>query len=259
MMKVVLLAGGMGTRISEETDLRPKPMIEVGGKPILWHIMKHYSHFGFDEFIICLGYKGEIIKNYFANYHLLQSDVTIDLSHNRILHHNVYAEPWKVTLVDTGLSTMTGGRMRRIRPYLGDDGAFCMTYGDGLSTVDLRALLEFHRSHGKLATLTAINPAERFGLLDLGEDGTVRSFREKRAAPSVHVNGGFFVLSPKVLDYIDSDETSWELAPLERLSSEGQLKAYRHPGFWQCMDTQRDKLLLEDLWKKGEAPWKLWA
>ena len=258
-MKVVLLAGGMGTRISEETDLRPKPMIEIGGKPILWHIMKYYSHFGFDEFVICLGYKGEVIKQYFANYHLLASDVTLDLRGNSVQYHNVTAEPWKVTLVDTGLATMTGGRLRRIRAHLEGDDAFCMTYGDGLSTVDLKALLAFHRGHGRLATLTAINPAERFGLLNLVDGDTVGSFREKQASPQVHVNGGFFVLSPKVLDYIDSDDMPWERTPLERLSAEGNLKAYRHPGFWQCMDTLRDKLLLEDLWKKGEAPWKLWT
>jgi glucose-1-phosphate cytidylyltransferase len=258
-MKVVLLAGGMGTRISEETDLRPKPMIEIGGKPILWHIMKYYSHFGFDEFVICLGYKGEVIKKYFANYHLLASDVTLDLRGNSVQYHNVTAEPWKVTLVDTGLATMTGGRLRRIRSHLEGEEAFCMTYGDGLSTVDLKALLAFHRGHGKLATLTAINPAERFGLLNLVDKDTVGSFREKQASTQVHVNGGFFVLSPKVLDYIDSDDMPWEQAPLERLSAEGNLKAFRHPGFWQCMDTLRDKVLLEDLWKKGEAPWKLWA
>lgn len=258
-MKVVILAGGMGTRISEETDLRPKPMIEIGGKPILWHIMKCYSHFGFNEFVICLGYKGEAIKSYFANYAMLQSDVTIDLKDNSVQRHNVYAEPWKVTLVDTGLETMTGGRLRRIRQYVERDEAFCMTYGDGLSTVDIGALVDFHRSHGKAATLTAINPAERFGLLELSDDGTVESFREKKSASQVYVNGGFFVLSPTVLDYIDSDDTPWERAPLERLSSEGNLKAFRHRGFWQCMDTLRDKLLLEDLWKKGEAPWKRWT
>jgi len=258
-VKVVILAGGMGTRISEETDLRPKPMIEIGGKPILWHIMKCYSHFGFNEFVICLGYKGEAIKSYFANYAMLQSDVTIDLKDNSVQRHNVYAEPWKVTLVDTGLETMTGGRLRRIRQYVERDEAFCMTYGDGLSTVDIGALVDFHRSHGKAATLTAINPAERFGLLELSDDGTVESFREKKSASQVYVNGGFFVLSPTVLDYIDSDDTPWERAPLERLSSEGNLKAFRHRGFWQCMDTLRDKLLLEDLWKKGEAPWKRWT
>lgn len=258
-MKVVLLAGGLGTRLSEETDLKPKPMVEIGGRPMLWHIMKYYSHFGFNEFVICLGYKGEVIKKYFADYHLLRSDVTLDLRDNSARYHNVHAEPWKVTLVDTGLETMTGGRLRRVRPYLEGDEAFCMTYGDGVCTVDLKTLVAFHRGHGKLATLTAINPAERFGLLDLADDNTVKSFHEKRASAGVHVNGGFFVLSPKVLDYIASDDIPWEKAPLERLSVEGELRAFRHPGFWQCMDTLRDKLLLEDLWKRGEAPWKVWT
>jgi glucose-1-phosphate cytidylyltransferase len=257
-VKVVLLAGGMGTRISEETDIRPKPMIEIGGKPILWHIMKYYSHFGFNEFVVCLGYKGESIKKYFANYHLLNSDITIDIRQNAVTWHNVFAEPWKISLVDTGLHTMTGGRLRRVRDYLKDDDAFLMTYGDGLSTVDLKGLVEFHRGHGKLATLTAINPPERFGLIEFEDEQTVRSFKEKPQLSQAFVNGGFFMLSPKVLDYVDSDDMPFERVPLERLASEGQLKAFKHQGFWQCMDTQRDKTLLEDLWKKG-APWKLWS
>ncbi len=258
-MKVVLLAGGMGTRLSEETGLRPKPMVEIGGMPILWHIMKLYSHFGFNDFIICLGYKGDLIRKFFAHYHLLRSDVTLDLRADTVTHHLVYAEPWRVTLVDTGQATLTGGRLRRVRRYLEGEDIFCMTYGDGLSTVDLRALVDFHRAHGKAATLTAINPAERFGLLKLGADGEVLSFREKRAPADVHVNGGFFVLSPRALDAIDEDDLAWERQPLERLSAAGELMAYRHPGFWQCMDTLRDKLMLEDLWNRGEAPWKLWT
>lgn len=257
-MKVVLLAGGFGTRFSEETDLRPKPMIEIGGKPILWHIMKYYSHFGFNEFVICLGYKGEIIKKYFADYHLSNSDITIDMRQNTITRHNVFAEPWTITLVDTGLPTMTGGRLRRIRDHVKDEKAFLLTYGDGLATVDLRGLIDFHSRHGKLATLTAVAPPERFGLLEFEGADTVRHFREKPQVEQVYVNGGFFVLSPKVLDYIDDDAMPFERAPLERLASEGELKAFKHQGFWQCMDTQRDKTLLEELWMKG-APWKKWA
>lgn len=257
-MKVVIFAGGAGTRISEETDLRPKPMIEIGGKPILWHIMKGYSHFGFNDFIICLGYKGEAIKSYFATYPLHASDITIDMRANSVVQHKNFAEPWKVTLVDTGLSTMTGGRLRRVREHLKGEDAFLLTYGDGVSDVDLAALIKFHRGHGKLATLTAVQPVERFGVLDFDGPDTVKSFREKPLDPNVFINGGFFVLDPKVIDYIDSDDMPWERIPLERLSAEGNLKAFRHTGFWQCMDTLRDKNLLEERWQKGNAPWKLW-
>jgi glucose-1-phosphate cytidylyltransferase len=257
-MKVVILAGGMGTRISEETELRPKPMVEIGGKPILWHIMKGYSRYGFNEFIICLGYKGEVIKKYFADYHLHASDITIDIRADTVTQHQSFAEPWKVTLVDTGLNSMTGGRLRKVKDHLRGEEAFMLTYGDGVANVDLDALLKFHRAHGKLATLTAVQPVERFGVLDFDGADTVKSFREKPKTADTFINGGYFVLDPKVLDYIDSDDMPWERAPLERLSSEGNLKAYRHLGFWQCMDTLRDKLLLEDLWRKDEAPWKVW-
>ncbi len=233
-------------------------MIEIGGKPILWHIMKHYSRYGFNEFVICLGYKGEVIKKYFANYHLHQSDLTIDLRENHITRHANYAEPWKVTLVETGQETMTGGRLRRVQPYLKDEDCFMLTYGDGVADVDLGALLKFHRSHGKPATLTAVQPNERFGVLEFGAQDSVVSFREKPRGSQVYISGGFFVLHPKVLDLIDSDDTPWERSPLERLSAAGDLKAFKHHGFWQCMDTLRDKTLLEDLWRKGAAPWKTW-
>jgi glucose-1-phosphate cytidylyltransferase len=257
-VKIVILAGGMGTRISEETELRPKPMIEIGGRPILWHIMKYYSSFGFHEFIICLGYKGEVIKKYFANYHLHSSDLTIDIRENRIVRHNNSAEPWKVTLVDTGQGTMTGGRLKRIRPYLKEDDVAMVTYGDGLADVALDELLAFHRAHGKLATLTAVQPVERFGVLDLDASDGVLGFREKPRESGTFVNGGFFVIHPKTLDSIEGDDTPWERQPLERLAAEGNLKAFRHSGFWQCMDTLRDKLLLEEIWRKGGAPWKRW-
>jgi len=258
-MKVVILAGGAGTRISEETDLRPKPMIEIGGKPILWHIMKMYSSHGFNDFIICLGYKGDVIKNYFVNYHLLSSDITIDLKKDKVTHHEVYAEPWKVTLVDTGQDTMTGGRLKRVKEYLKGEKTFLMTYGDGVSNVDITALVKFHEAHGKLATLTAVQPTERFGVLEFGEENTVKSFREKPSDGNVFISGGFFALSPKVLDFIPGDDTFWERGPLERLCAEGDLKAYKHQGFWQCMDTMRDKIMLEELWHKGGAPWKNWG
>jgi len=257
-VKVVILAGGAGTRISEETDLRPKPMIEIGGKPILWHIMKVYSNFGFNDFIICLGYKGEVIKKYFADYHLHMSDVTFDLRENSMVRHNNYTEPWKVTLVDTGLSTLTGGRLRQLKGYLQDEDQFLMTYGDGLADVDLDALVRFHKGHGKLATLTAVTPTERFGVLNVGPEGKVLSFREKQRYADVQVNGGYFVLSPKALDYIPETDMPWESEPLERLAGEGNLMAFQHRGFWQCMDTLRDKNLLEELWRKGSAPWKTW-
>lgn len=258
-MKVVILAGGAGTRISEETDLRPKPMIEIGGKPILWHIMKIYSGFGFNEFIICLGYKGEVIKKYFADYHLHMSDLTFDLHENTMVRHNNYTEPWKVTLVDTGPTTLTGGRLRQLKGYLKGEKTFLMTYGDGVADVDLAALVRFHEAHGKLATLTAVTPTERFGVLGIDPQGKVLSFREKQRYADVQVNGGFFALSPKALDYIpEADDVPWEREPLERIASEGALMAFQHSGFWQCMDTLRDKNLLEELWSKGSAPWKTW-
>jgi glucose-1-phosphate cytidylyltransferase len=255
-LKAVILAGGLGTRISEETSVRPKPMVEIGGKPILWHIMKIYSSYGINEFIICLGYKSYVIKEYFANYFLHMSNVTFDMANNRMdVHHNS-AEPWKVTLVDTGDSTLTGGRIKKIKPYLdGDD--FCCTYGDGVGNVDIGALVAFHKTQGKLATLTATQPPGRFGALGL--QGTqVTGFQEKPQGDGAWINGGFFVLSPKVLDYIDGDDTAWEKEPMERLAQAGQLSAYLHHGFWQPMDTLRDKTHLEELWASGKAPWKLW-
>lgn len=255
-MKCVILAGGLGTRLSEETVLKPKPMIEVGGKPILWHIMMLYSYYGVNEFVICLGYKGYVIKEYFANYFLHMSDVTFDMSSNRMEVHQNNAEPWRVTLVDTGEATQTGGRLRRVRPYLGDD-AFCMTYGDGIGNVDISKVIEFHRGHGRLATVTATQPPGRFGALELDGD-VVRSFSEKPHGDGAWINGGFFVLSPRVIDYIAGDETLWERDPIERLASEGELRAYFHDGFWQPMDTLRDKQNLESLWLGGRAPWKLW-
>ena len=258
-MKVVILAGGAGTRISEETDLRPKPMVEIGGKPVLWHIMKMYSHYGFNEFIVCLGYKGEVIKKYFADYHLHMSDITFDLRANSMVRHTNYTEPWKVTLVDTGAATLTGGRLKQLAGYLKDEETFLMTYGDGVSDVDLSALVAFHKAHGRLATLTAITPTERFGVLTLDDHGAVRHFREKQPYADVQINGGFFALSPKVLDYIPALDMPWEREPLERLAAEGNLMAFRHKGFWQCMDTLRDRNLLEDLWRKGNAPWKRWS
>jgi glucose-1-phosphate cytidylyltransferase len=255
-LKAVILAGGLGTRISEETSIRPKPMVEIGGKPILWHIMKIYSAYGINEFIICLGYKSYVIKEYFANYFLHMSNVTFDMANNRMdVHHNS-AEPWKVTLVDTGDSTLTGGRIKKIKPYLdGDD--FCCTYGDGVGNVDIGALVAFHKAQGKLATLTATQPPGRFGALGL--QGTrVTGFQEKPQGDGAWINGGFFVLSPKVLDYIDGDDTAWEKEPMEKLAQAGQLSAYLHHGFWQPMDTLRDKTHLEELWASGKAPWKLW-
>jgi glucose-1-phosphate cytidylyltransferase len=258
-MKAVILAGGLGTRISEETHLKPKPMIEIGGKPILWHIMKMYSHHGINEFIICCGYKGYVIKEYFANYFLHMSDVTFDMSSNNMQVHHRYAEPWKVTLVDTGDETMTGGRLLRVARYLQDDKEFCFTYGDGVSDVDISSLIAFHRHHGKLATLTAAVPPGRFGALDLSDRGEVLSFEEKPKGDGGMINGGFFVLSPRVIDLIEQDSTVWERKPLETLAAQKQLIAYQHTGFWQPMDTLREKLLLEQLWASGDAPWKTWT
>lgn len=256
-MKAVILAGGLGTRISEETHLKPKPMIDIGGKPILWHIMKIYSHHGINDFVICCGYKGYVIKEYFANYFLHMSDVTIDMVHNRTEIHQRKAEPWKVTLVDTGEETMTGGRLKRVAPYLEEEDAFCFTYGDGLSDVDITDLIAFHRAQGVKATITATLPPGRFGALDF--DGTkVRRFKEKPKGDGAMINGGFFVLSPDVIDLIDGDDTTWEREPLEVLANEGQLAAYQHSGFWQPMDTLRDKMHLEELWASGNAPWKKW-
>lgn len=255
-MKVVILAGGFGTRLSEETDIKPKPMVEIGGKPILWHIMKIYSSYGFNDFIICLGYKGYIIKGFFANYFLHTSDVTIDLKDNKIEVHSVKAEPWKVTLVDTGLNTMTGGRIKRIKPFV-ENQTFMLTYGDGVGNIDIKKLLEFHKSHGKYATLTAVQPSGRFGALHL-EGDKVKEFEEKPKGDGAWVNGGFFVLEPQIFDYIEGDETIWEKEPLENLAKDGQLMAYKHTGFWKPMDTLRDKRELELLWQSGNPPWKIW-
>lgn len=258
-MKVVILAGGLGTRISEETSLKPKPMIEIGGKPILWHIMKMYSAHGMHEFIICCGYKGYLIKEYFANYFLHMSDVTFDMERNHMEIHQRYAEPWRVTLVDTGEETMTGGRLKRVASYLKDEVAFCLTYGDGVSDVNIAKLIEFHHMHGLQATLTAIYPPGRFGALDIQPDQRVTSFKEKPMGDGGLINGGFFVLSPRVIDLIGGDQTIWEREPLERLAATEELKAYQHNGFWQCMDTLRDKNHLEELWASGKAPWKVWS
>ncbi|WP_454742481.1 glucose-1-phosphate cytidylyltransferase [Cupriavidus necator] len=256
-MKAVILAGGLGTRISEESHLRPKPMIEIGGKPILWHIMKMYSHYGINDFVICLGYKGYVIKEYFANYFLHMSDVTFDMKHNRMEVHQRHVEPWRVTLVETGEHTMTGGRMRRVRDYL-DNEPFCFTYGDGVSDINIRALLEFHLAHGKPATVTAIQPPGRYGALNV-EGTSVDSFQEKPAGDGAWINGGFFVLDPSVIDLVADDTTIWEGDPMTRLAAQGQLQAYLHHGFWQAMDTLRDKNHLENLWAGGTPPWKVWA
>lgn len=255
-MKVVILAGGLGTRLSEETSARPKPMLEVGGKPILWHIMKLYSSFGHNDFIVCCGYKGYLIKEYFANYFLHNADVTFDMAHNRMEVHDKHAEPWKVTLVDTGDTTMTGGRLRRVRRFLTDED-FCFTYGDGVGDIDIASLTDFHRAHGNLATVTAAQPPGRFGALNLNDDRVV-SFMEKPVGDGGWVNAGFFVLSPSVIDCIDDDATVWEQGPLESLARQAQLRVHHHRGFWQPMDTLRDKNLLESLWSSGRAPWKVW-
>ena len=259
-MKAVILAGGYGTRISEESGLRPKPMVEIGGRPILWHIMKIYAHHGITDFVICCGYKGHLIKQYFADYFLHSADVTFRLDHSEMKVHHTNAEPWTVTLVDTGQETMTGGRLRRVRRYL-DNETFCLTYGDGVGDIDIRACIRYHRQQKTLATLTAVQQPGRFGVFNLGDDeGKVSSFTEKpEGGVTPWVNGGFFVLEPAVVDYIDNDGTMWERAPLERLAAEGNLAAYRHPGFWQPMDTLRDRNLLEEMWQSGHAAWNVWA
>ena len=256
-MKAVILAGGLGTRLSEETSVRPKPMVEIGGKPILWHIMKMYSSHGVNDFVICCGYKGYVIKEYFANYFLHMSDVTFDMRENRMHVHERRAEPWQVTLVDTGDDSMTGGRLKRVASHVKDEEAFCFTYGDGVSDVDIAATIDFHRCHGKAATLTATLPPGRFGALDI-RDHRVHSFKEKPKGDGAMINGGFFVLSPKVLSHLKDDSTVWEQEPLMQLAAQGELMAYQHEGFWQPMDTLRDKHLLEELWAGGRAPWKRW-
>jgi glucose-1-phosphate cytidylyltransferase len=258
-MKVVILAGGYGTRLSEETSVRPKPMVEIGGRPILWHIMKVYSAHGFKEFIICCGYKGSVIKEYFAGYFLQESDVTFDLKNNGMTVHQNGVEPWQVTLIDTGLSTMTGGRIKRVKDYIGNS-TFCMTYGDGLSNLDIGKLIEFHRQQKSYATLTAVQPPGRFGTFNLAHDQMkIESFREKPQGDGAWINGGFFVLEPEVFDYIEGDQTVWERDPLESIANDGKLAAFRHKGFWHPMDTLQDKNHLEGLWNSGECPWKIWG
>ena len=257
-MKAVILAGGLGTRLSEETSLKPKPMVEIGGKPILWHIMKMYSAHGVNDFIICCGYKGYVIKEYFANYFLHMSDVTFDLRDNSMEVHHKRAEPWKVTLVDTGDNSMTGGRLKRVAKYLQDEEAFCFTYGDGVGDMNIAETIKFHKKNGKLATLTSTYPPGRFGALDI-TGGMVLNFKEKPKGDGAMINGGFFVLSPKVIDYIEGDATTWEQYPLNQLAEEGELMAYEHHGFWQPMDTLRDKIHLEELWSADKAPWKVWS
>lgn len=256
-MKAVILAGGLGTRISEETSVKPKPMVEIGGKPILWHIMKQYSAHGINDFIICCGYKGYVIKEYFANYFLHMSDVTFDMHNNEMKVHRKRAEPWTVTLVDTGDNSMTGGRLGRVAEHIKDEEAFCFTYGDGVGDIDITRTIDFHKSHGKKATLTATYPPGRFGALDI-QSGKVNSFKEKPKGDGAMINGGFFVLSPEVLEYIDGDSTIWEQYPLNQLAEDGELMAYEHHGFWQPMDTLRDKVYLEELWQENKAPWKIW-
>jgi len=256
-MKVVILAGGLGTRISEETHLKPKPMIEIGGKPILWHIMKMYSVHGVNEFVICCGYRGYLVKEYFANYFLHMSDVTFDMTHNRMEVHEQKAEPWRVTLVDTGEDTMTGGRLKRVTDYVKDEDAFCFTYGDGVANVDISSAIAFHRAHGKLATITAVQPPGRYGALKM-KDSVVQGFTEKPRGDGGFISGGFFVLSPRCLARIAGDATSWEVEPLSGLAADGELMAFEHHGFWQPMDTLREKNLLEELWQSGRAPWRTW-
>lgn len=257
-MKVVLLAGGLGTRISEESHLKPKPMIEIGEKPILWHIMKAYSAYGYNDFIVCCGYKQYVIKQYFADYFLHNADVTFDFRNGNAMEtHSNASDPWCVTLVDTGLNTMTGGRVKRVRPYIGNE-TFMMTYGDAVSDVNIRSLVDFHKRHGKIATITTVNVGQYFGVLDIDKSGKVTAFREKSNDDGTVINAGFMVLEPTVFDYLEGDETVFERAPMERLTMDGQLMAYKHEGFWQCMDTQRDRLKLEELWQKGNAPWMNW-
>ncbi|MFT4252439.1 MAG: glucose-1-phosphate cytidylyltransferase [Caulobacter sp.] len=256
-MKAIILAGGLGSRLGEETDTKPKPMVSVGERPILWHIMKIYSQHGINDFIVCLGYKGYVIKEFFANYFLHTSDVTFDVAKNSMEVHRNAAEPWRVTLIETGADSMTGGRLKRVREHVADEEAFCLTYGDGVADVDITALVDFHRKHGKLATLTGVRPPGRFGALTL--DGTtVESFEEKPVGDGAWINGGFFVLSPKVIDYVEGDDTVWEQGPMRGLAADRQLETYFHDGFWQCMDTLRDRRTLEDLWASGKAPWKSW-
>lgn len=257
-MKVVILAGGFGTRISEESHLKPKPMIQIGEQPILWHIMKIFSSYGYSEFIICAGYKQHIIKEYFANYYLYRSDITFDFTKSGEMNvHNNVSEPWKVTIVDTGYDTMTGGRIKRIHQHIGNE-PFLLTYGDGVADINIEDLVEFHQKHGKTVTITAINPGQRFGVLDINKDGLVTEFHEKREKDGNLINGGFMVAQPELFDYIDGDDTFLEKEPLERLAKEGKLTAYQHNGFWQCMDTQRDKERLEMMWNEDKAPWKVW-
>ncbi|TGM60664.1 glucose-1-phosphate cytidylyltransferase [Leptospira vanthielii] len=256
-MKAIILAGGLGTRLSEETNLKPKPMVEIGGRPILWHIMKLYSYYGINDFIICCGYKGYVIKEYFANYFLHMSDITFDIRNNSMEVHQRYAEPWKVTLVDTGEETQTGGRLKRVKDFVKDDEAFCFTYGDGLADINIKESLAYHLAHKKLATVSSVQPPGRFGSLALDNE-LVKGFTEKPKGDGAWINGGFFVLSPKVFDYIEGDFTSWEQEPLAKLATENELVAYFHTGFWQAMDTLRDKFHLEELWKSGKAPWKKW-
>lgn len=257
-MKAVILAGGLGTRLSEETDRIPKPMVQVGSMPVLWHIMKIYAAHGVNDFVVCCGYKGYVIKEFFANYFVHTADVTFDMANNDMAVHHAHAEDWRVSVVDTGDSTMTGGRLRRVREYLGEDADFCFTYGDGLADLNITELISFHRSHGAAATLTAVRPPSRFGLLELGSDDSIRSFNEKPAESGSWVNGGFFVLSPSVIDLIDGDDAVWEREPLERLAASGELFAFKHDGFWQPMDTLWEKRRLEEMWVSGNAPWKVW-
>jgi glucose-1-phosphate cytidylyltransferase len=255
-MKAVILAGGFGTRLSEETIVKPKPMVEIGGRPILWHIMKIYSYHGINDFIVCLGYKGFIVKEYFANYFLHMSDVTFDMANNKMEVHQAKAEPWRVTLVDTGESVMTGGRLKRVASYIGEDD-FCFTYGDGVADINIKELIKFHEAQRTLATVTSVQPLGRFGALDIAH-GKITSFKEKPQGDGASISGGFFVISPRAIDYIENDSTKWENQPLEKLANEGQLSAYQHNGFWQPMDTLRDKVMLEELWASGKAPWKVW-
>lgn len=257
-MKVVILAGGLGTRLSEETGIKPKPMVEIGGMPILWHIMKIYSTYGFNDFIICLGYKGYIIKEYFANYFLHKSDVTIDLTDNSLKVLDSQAEPWKITLIDTGVDSMTGGRIKRIQPYVNNE-AFMLTYGDGVGNININELLKFHKAHGKYATVTAVQPTGRFGVLNISAESQVRSFLEKPKGDGTWINGGYFICEPEVFDFIkDGDKTIWEQQPMERIAIEGQMNAYKHNGFWRPMDTLKDKQDLNEMWNKNSAPWKIW-